>query len=160
HGYDCSWKTPAETLDLSPAVRPEGLRGALWSSSELTVDPRLVLARLPQYLVETYGVRFSFGTAVRAIEGSKLAAGADTWCANQTIVCSGDDFETLFPEQFLGSGITRCKLQMLRTAPQPAGWRLGPSLAAGLTMRFYPSFRLCGSLPALSERIASEMPEY
>src|SRR5262249_13698523 len=31
YGYDCSWKTPAETLGLSAAVRPEGLRGALWS---------------------------------------------------------------------------------------------------------------------------------
>ncbi|MBL8222636.1 MAG: FAD-dependent oxidoreductase, partial [Bryobacterales bacterium] len=44
--------------------------------------------------------------------------------------------------------------------PQPAGWTLGPALAAGLTLRFYQSFRVCSTLPALSARIASEMPEY
>ena len=49
---------------------------------------------------------------------------------------------------------------MLRTAAQPDGWRLGPALAGGLTFRFYPSFALCPSLPALRERIASETPAY
>ena len=159
-GYDCSWKTPAEVLELSPAAQPAGLRGALWSASEFTVDPRSVICRLPQYLAEAYGVRFHFGTAMRAVEGTTVVAGADTWRADATIVCGGDDFESLFPHEFQGSGITRCKLQMLRTAPQPAGWRLGPSLAAGLSLRFYHSFRLCTTLPALSARISAEMPEY
>jgi hypothetical protein len=49
---------------------------------------------------------------------------------------------------------------MLRTEPQPAGWRLGPALAAGLTLRFYPTFAVCQTLPALRKRIADEMPEY
>ena len=49
---------------------------------------------------------------------------------------------------------------MMRTAPQPSGWRLRPAIAAGLTLSFYPSFRICPSLQALEERIANEMPEY
>jgi glycine/D-amino acid oxidase-like deaminating enzyme len=49
---------------------------------------------------------------------------------------------------------------MMRTPPQPEGWRLGPSLAAGLTLRFYPSFQVCSTLAALSRRIANETPEY
>src|SRR5262249_10197791 len=61
---------------------------------------------------------------------------------------------------FAESGIDRCKLQMLRTAPQPQGWQLGPSLAAGLTLRFYPSFSICSSLDRLKQRIAQETPEY
>jgi len=48
----------------------------------------------------------------------------------------------------------------LRTRPQPNGWRLGPALAAGLTLRFYQSFAVCETLPALRARIAEEMPEY
>jgi hypothetical protein len=49
---------------------------------------------------------------------------------------------------------------MMRTVPQPGGWQLGPSLAAGLTLRFYPAFRVCKTLAALSRRIAQETPEY
>src|SRR5262249_9445849 len=42
-GYDCAWKTPDEVQDLSPTAQSAGLRGALWSASELTVDPRAVI---------------------------------------------------------------------------------------------------------------------
>jgi glycine/D-amino acid oxidase-like deaminating enzyme len=49
---------------------------------------------------------------------------------------------------------------MMRTVPQPGGWELGPALAAGLTLRFYKSFRACTSLAALKERIARERPAY
>jgi hypothetical protein len=48
---------------------------------------------------------------------------------------------------------------MLRTVCQPDGWSLGPALAAGLTLRFYPSFQVCQSLPAYRRRVASETPE-
>jgi FAD dependent oxidoreductase TIGR03364 len=66
----------------------------------------------------------------------------------------------LFPEAFAGSGIKLCKLQMMRTPPQPGGWRLGPMLAGGLTLCHYSSFRACRSLAALRERYDREMPEY
>lgn len=159
-GFACEWRSGPEVLACSAAVRPEGLRGALWSATELTVDPRLILNRLPGFLTDQYGVEFHFSTAVQAVEPPVVKAGSTEWRAETVIVCGGDDFETLFPVHFAASGITRCKLQMLRTAPQPAGWQLGPSLAGGLTMRFYPSFGMCPSLPALRRRIAAEMPEY
>ncbi len=159
-GYQCSWLKPREVLERSHAVRPEGLLGALWSSTELTIDPRQVLQALPGFLEDQYNVKFVFGTTVTAIERRVLHAGGRRWHAGTVIVCSGDDFETLYPGQFAASGLTRCKLQMMRTAPQPNGWQLGPSLAAGLTLRFYPAFQVCTSLAALSRRIAEETPEY
>jgi FAD dependent oxidoreductase TIGR03364 len=76
------------------------------------------------------------------------------------IIANGADFETLYPSVFAASDLTRCKLQMMRTGPQPRGWRMGPALAAGLTMRFYKSFAQCPSLPALAHRIAESMPKY
>ena len=48
----------------------------------------------------------------------------------------------------------------MRTPAQPAGWELGPALASGLTLRFYPAFSICTSLAALRRRIAAETPEY
>ena len=49
---------------------------------------------------------------------------------------------------------------MMWTAAQPGGWRLGPSLAGGLTLRYYPAFRICSTLPRLKRRIAAELPDY
>ena len=76
------------------------------------------------------------------------------------VVCGGDDFETLYPETLAGAGLTRCKLQMIRTGPQPDGWDLGPALSAGLTLRFYKAFAICSSLARLKARVAAEKPEY
>jgi FAD dependent oxidoreductase TIGR03364 len=158
-GYECAWLTAAETLERTHAVRSEGLLGALWSPTELTVDPRQVIATLPKFLAEQYGAQFYFNTAVQHVESFCVHAG-DLRCeADLIIVAGGDDFQTLFPECFAQSGITRCKLQMMRTLAQPNGWQLGPSLAFGLTFKHYPTFQVCNSLQALNDRIAHETPE-
>jgi D-hydroxyproline dehydrogenase subunit beta len=159
-GYQCSWLKPSAVLQRSHAVQPNGLAGGLWSATELTIDPRQIIQSLPAFLKERYNVQFVFGTAVTAIEYPILHTGGGPWHAETVIVCGGDDFETLYPQHYAASGLTRCKLQMMRTAPQPDGWQLGPSLAAGLTLRFYPAFQVCTALPALSRRIAEETPEY
>jgi FAD dependent oxidoreductase TIGR03364 len=159
-GYQCEWLNAAEVLARSDAVQSKGLLGAIWSPTEITVDPPLVLAQLPWFLTEKYGVQFRWGTAVRSIDLPTVEAGAEKWHVETAIVCTGHDFETLYPEIFRGSGVTRCKLQMMRTGPQPDGWQLGPALAAGLTLRFYESFHVCKTLRALKERIAAETPEY
>jgi FAD dependent oxidoreductase TIGR03364 len=159
-GYDCAWLTPQQTLQRSAAVRSEGLLGALWSSTELTVDPRQVVGILPEFLNKQYGVQFCFNTAVQRVETSLLQAGDQRWEAGTIIVAAGDDFQTLFPDCFRQSGVTRCKLQMMRTVPQPQAWRLGPSLAFGLTFKHYPTFRVCSHLRALKDRIARETPEF
>ena len=159
-GYQCAWLKPQQVLARSHAVQPDGLAGALWSSTELTIDPRQVIQSLPAFLEDQYNVKFLFATAVTAIEHPFLYTGSGRWQAETVIVCSGDDFETLYPEHFAASGLTRCKLQMMRTVPQPNGWLLGPSLAAGLTLRFYPAFQVCKTLAPLSRRIAEETPEY
>jgi FAD dependent oxidoreductase TIGR03364 len=159
-GYQCSWLKPAEVLERSQAVESDGLLGGLWSDIEFTVDPRQIIQSLPGFLQERYKVQFFFGTAVTAIEPPILYSGNGQWHAETVVVCNGDDFETLYPRHFAASGLTRCKLQMMRTAAQPGGWQLGPSLAAGLTLRFYPAFQVCATLPALARRIAEETPEY
>ena len=159
-GYECELLKPKEVFSRTSAVRLDGLCGALWSPTELTVDPRVILARLPEYLSSHLGVQFQFGTVVREIDLPYIRAGNVTWQADRAVVCGGEDLETLYPDLLRESGVERCKLQMLRTVPQPTGWRLGPALAAGLTLRFYGSFSICRTLQRLRERISSETPEY
>jgi FAD dependent oxidoreductase TIGR03364 len=159
-GYPCQWLEPEETCNRSQAVQEKNLQGALWSDTELTVDPREVVGNLSSYLREL-GVDCRYGSAVKRIELPLIETSTgDRWEVGSAIVCGGDDFETLYPEVFEGSGLTRCKLQMMRTGPQPGAWQLGPALAAGLTLRFYKAFAICSTLARLKARVAAEKPAY
>ena len=159
-GIDAALLSPEETLRRSPAARPDGLLGALWSATESCVCPPAVVAALPGHLRSRHGVEFRFDCPVRAVEPGRVILGdGSAWAAEQIVVCTGEDFRLLLPEAFANSGIRRCKLQMLKTAPQPDGWRLGPMIASGLTLRHYAIFQDCRTLAALKERIARETPE-
>jgi FAD dependent oxidoreductase TIGR03364 len=159
-GVDCEWLEAGDVRSRSPGVRGVGLEGALWSPGEVCVDPREVMAQLPTWLQREYGVQFEFGTAVTSYTCPQVHAGGSTWEADELYVCSGTDLRTLYPEVLAASGIEMCKLQMMRTAPQGGNWRLGPLLAAGLTLCHYHSFRECPSMSALKSRIADEYPRH
>lgn len=149
-----------EVAKKSTAIITDGLLGALWSSTEMTVDPREVIQKLPAFLADNYSLEFQFGQAVTTISYPKFQVGNQTWTADQIIVCSGADFETLYPGLYIESGITKVKLQMMRTIPQPDHWRLGPALCAGLTLTHYASFSHCQTLETLKKRIEIETPYF
>lgn len=160
-GYEIEMLSPEQVALKSDVVKQAGLQGALWSATEVNVDPREALQRIHQYLQEVMGVRIFFHTAVTNIEYPFLTtADNQKWKAERIYVCGGADFETLYPGIFAESGITKCKLQMMRTGPQPQNWKLGPTLCAGLTLAHYGSFAHCISLEALKTRINNQMPEY
>jgi FAD dependent oxidoreductase TIGR03364 len=159
-GVDCRLLSPTEVLDRSPAAVPDGLLGGLFSPTELVVNPRTAIRNLPEWLAKTFDVRFEFATTITGIEpGGLRSSDGRRWSCDKTIVCGGADFATLFPDILARSGMKLCKLQMLQTARQTAGWRIGPHLASGLTLRHYANFEVCPSLPALKQRIAAETPE-
>jgi FAD dependent oxidoreductase TIGR03364 len=97
---------------------------------------------------------------VTRIEGDVVAAGSQEYSVERAWVCSGDEMSVLFPELFRETPLLRCKLQMLRSKPYALAesHRLGPMLAAGLSLRHYDAFRNCPSLPALRDRVARESP--
>lgn len=150
--------TAAEVAAKSPAAVTDGLLGALWSDTEVIVDPREAIATLPQVLRSAFGVAFHFGATVTDIAHPTLTVNGETWRAERIFVCSGADFETLYPNLYRTSGITKAKLQMMRTGPQPNGFRIGPALCGGLTLTHYAAFAACPSLPALRHRFETELP--
>ncbi len=158
-GYQVELLDQDGVLARSSAVQKTNLKGGLWSPTELCVDPREAIAALPVYLEREYGVALRFSTPVHHIDLPHIHTPSETWTVDRALVCNGADFETLYPEIFAQSGLTRCKLQMMRTAPQPNDWQLGPMLAAGLTLRHYAAFKECPSLSAYAQRITAERPE-
>jgi FAD dependent oxidoreductase TIGR03364 len=159
-GYACEWLHAKQTLEKTSALRPQGLIGAVWSATEMTVDPPQIVSQIRAFLNARYSVNFRFNSPVKEIETHRLRS-SDYCCqAEFIVVAGGDDVHTLFPETIADEGLTRCKLQMLRTVAQPQHWRLGPSLAFGLTFRHYPTFSICQSLAALKARIEYETPEF
>ncbi len=157
---DCALLTTAQTLKKSEAVNPTGLKGALWSGEEMIVESRVAVGEIAKYLAEKYNVEFHWNTAINKIEHLKVMSGDRSWAADEIFVCSGADFETLYPELFSKTDITKCKLQMMRLVAQPDGWRIGPSLCGGLSMIHYPGFQVAPSLPQLRKRYEEQYAEY
>jgi D-hydroxyproline dehydrogenase subunit beta len=160
HGEPVDLLAPEHIRERTAAVKQEGLYLGLWSPTETCVDPREVVAGLPEWLSRRFGVEFHFQHAITRVEMPELIAGNARWSARRLWICAGDELSLLFAGEFQNLGLVRCKLQMMRSEPFDAPWRVGPMLAAGLTLRHYASFRECPSLPALCRRVALESPWY
>lgn len=145
----------------SGAAVQQGLLGGLYSADELIVDPREAIWAIPGYLQEKYGVEFFWGRCVSYISDNTVYIGNDEEYEGDVIfICSGADFETLYPEAFAAYPLTKCKLQMMRFASQPDSWRIGPPLCGGLSLIHYKSFTASNSMATLKKRYEAEMAEY
>ena len=150
---------PEQTIQKSPAAKPEGLKGALWTADEVIVDPREAIYKTGKYLESLHGIEFVWNRVVSRIEGNTVYSGQKSWSADRIFVCSGADFETLYPELFAATPITKCKLQMMRLVQQPENWRIGPPLCAGLSFIHYKGFHVAPSLEKLKEVYQNQFPE-
>ncbi|TFF38578.1 TIGR03364 family FAD-dependent oxidoreductase [Mucilaginibacter psychrotolerans] len=160
-GYrDCALLSPQQTLAKSEAVNPNGLKGALWSSAEMIVEARVAIGKIAQHLADKYDVKFNWNTAISHVQQNTVVSGNSSWQADEIYVCSGADFETLYPELFSSFKITKCKLQMMRLAAQPEDWRIGPAICGSLSMVHYPGFHAAPAIAALRSRYEQEYPEY
>jgi D-hydroxyproline dehydrogenase subunit beta len=65
----------SEVADKRSVVVMNGLLGALWSATEMTVDPREAIRQLPVYLTSAYGVEFHFSQVVTEIAYPHFKAG-------------------------------------------------------------------------------------
>jgi len=156
----CELWTPAQVADRVPAIVPGGLRAGMWSPVELAVDPREVVAGLPGYLNRACGVDFSFGTPVLGFDLPRVVTVDGDRHVRRLVICTGADFRDLAPAAFAASGLIPVKLQMMRSQAYGDQFRIGPHLAAGLTLRHYTSFARCPTLPALARRLDADLPHY
>ena len=141
-------------------INENGLLGALRSEDEIIIDPREGIKHLPAYLTQKYGVTFIWGTAITAVTSHTAFAGKTKYEADIVCVCSGQDFETLYPEQFKAQPIIKTKLQMMRFKHQDPNFKIGASVCGGLSLLHYKSFTASYALTKLRLKIEEEIPEY
>ena len=150
-----------QVADISAAAETNTLLGALYSKDEMIINPVKTIAAIPEYLREKLGVEFIWGKCISYIADTTVYIGtSEEHEADLIFVCSGADFETLYPEEFNKLPITKCKLQMMRTDAQAHNRSMGIPLCGGLSLTHYKSFTAAASLSVLKERYASEMKEY
>lgn len=148
-----------QTKKLSEAVNTNGLKAALYSEDEMIIEARVAVEKLPAYLNEKYGAEFKFNTAINFIDHPHVSSGEQSWQADEIYICSGADFETLYPEIFAANNFTKCKLQMMRFIAQE-NFRIGPSLCGGLSLIHYKAFEVAASFSKLRDFYNETMPEY
>lgn len=145
---------------FAPDLRLDHIKGALWSPDAWKVDQRQALSKITNWLTNEFNVAFSFETSVNEISHNMLQTSAGPVQAEHILHCAGDDFTTLFEEQFTETDITRCQLQMMRTAAQPTNWKLKPFILGGLSIPHYSVFADCPSLPALKKYQERHFADY
>jgi D-hydroxyproline dehydrogenase subunit beta len=149
-----------EILRQFPSVNPEGLRGGLRGTAELVLHTPTAIPLLIDYL-RTLGIVFHFSTPiVRVTEQNALETSyGDCHHFDHLLIAAGEEMRLLFPRELAAADITPCRLQMMRSVPQPAGFDLGAIMVGDLTLGHYPAFRDCPSLPILQQEVRDEFPE-
>jgi FAD dependent oxidoreductase TIGR03364 len=148
-----------DVLERSPVVKYDGLHGGLWSETEATVYSRDAVRKIPLWLQEKFGLIVRHGHVVREIALPQIKTARESWKVQKVIICSGADFETLYPEIFDQHPVTKCKLQMMKAVAEKK-IDIGPTLCAGLTLRHYNAFSKCQSLSKLDTRYDSMDQRY
>ena len=157
-GRDVHLLNPGQLFEISSVARKENCIGGLFSGEELIVDPREAMVVLPAYLENVQGIQFHWGKTVTEVHSGYCCIEGRKIHADQIFICSGSDFETLYPEVFLQFALTKCKLQMMRVT-EDGSRRIGPAVCGGLSLIHYASFRAAASLDKLRGRYEQELSE-
>ena len=166
HRQGLVWLERDELRRDWPELIHDDTQGGLACGEELGLDPPSALQALWSAVRDEPNITLRTATQAESVStGVVRLAGGETVRATQILVCSGHAWERFFPGTYTKAGVKTCKLQMLaledRSSPGPphANAATPPMLATGLTLRHYPAFVGCPSLPGLRERIARTEPE-
>jgi len=152
--------SPSSIQSKFKGINGTNLKSGLFSSDETIIDPREGIKNLPAYLKSYYNIDIIWGTAVTNVTTNTVWSFKTKYNADVICICSGADFETLYPAVFKELPIIKTKLQMMRFVPNDPSFRIGTSVCGGLSLLHYKSFTASKSLDILKEKIHAELPEY
>lgn len=159
--YPSELWSPKQCQEKYPHLRNDYCVGGLHFPDELSVNPRLMVHRLHNLLSQNDRYRYKSQTTVHDLsvtQNGLVKASTNEgqeYFASNAIVCSGSEFQTLFPQRFLESDLTAVKLQMLRLRPQQKT-NIPGNVLTGLSIRRYESFSQCPSWKEIKSNEAEE----
>ena len=154
-GEGCELWDDARVRREAPMLARDA-RAALWSPHELRIEAREAVPRLAGWLA-TQGVDFFWSRAAFGPDPAGLRHAGGLIEARWTVFAPGIEAAALFPEVARRAGLERCKLQMMRIAPQP--WRLPGVVMSDLSLLRYGGFAAQRSATKLRERLERECAE-
>ena len=154
--YPSQLLSKEECLQRYPGLKASYVQGGLFFPEEINLDPSIAAQRIIQFLIERFQLSFYPNTLIEAIEKvngqvEAKSAAQQSFKADKLFLCSGTEFQILFPTLFRESDIKAVKLQMLETVPQ-AKQRIPGSILTGWTIRRYESFRECPSYSTIKAK--------
>lgn len=154
--YPSHLLTKVECLERWPVLQPKYCKAGLFFPEEGSLDARVAVHRVIGYMVEQMGLDYFPGCQIQQAEvaGSEVqlrSSDGRAFTGAQAVVCSGSEFQNLFPKLFRESDLVATKLHMLRTEPQPSQRTRG-NILTGRTIRRYESFTECPSYAAVKAR--------
>lgn len=156
NSYQSQLLTKTECLNKYNGLNSEYCKAGLFFPEEVTVEPRTMIHRLHTYMNAQSNFDIYYNQLAVHIEQDEknaevITAIQDRFKAEKVIVCSGKEFNILYPDQFKSSDLELVKLQMLLTKPQH-NFKLEGSILTGLTIRRYESFTECPSFKSIKNK--------
>lgn len=143
-GYQCNLLSKRQCLDMYPELKVDYVKGAIYFPEEVSVEANQLIYKLLGFLKEQKNVNVKYNSLVisceeRYDEVVVRTASDEQFFASKILVCSGYNFNILFPKIFQTSGLIVSKLQMLQTIPM-SNVLLAGNILTGLSIRRYESF--------------------
>ncbi|PIF71053.1 TIGR03364 family FAD-dependent oxidoreductase [Flavobacterium sp. 2] len=160
NGYESLLLTKEQCLEKYSGLRNDYIKAGLFFPEEVTVEPRIMINRLLEFLIKNKGLAYFGNTKVVRCDSLLnevvvLTANGEIHKTSKVILCCGSEFKTLYPDVFAKSDLEVTKLQMLQTKPQ-ADYQLNGSILTGLSIRRYEAFYECPSFDGIKAKEVSD----
>lgn len=154
--YASELLTKEQCLKKYPSIREDYCKAGLFFPEEVSADPRYMIHQIHSWMKTLPNFSIHYQTLVKEIDSKgnscKLTDKLGNFYeAEKVILCSGSEFEILYPELFLQSDIELVKLQMLRLSSQNKV-KIPGNILTGLTIRRYESFEECPSFQSIKSK--------
>jgi FAD dependent oxidoreductase TIGR03364 len=154
--YESVLLTKEQCFEKYPSLHKDYCKAALFFPQEISADPRYMIHSIHELMKQNENFTLITNTLIKEIDaaGNHCALSdqlGKKYQSAKVILCSGSEFEILYPQYFLESDLELVKLQMLRLKSQPTVFIPG-NILTGLTIRRYESFQDCPSYAAINEK--------